>query len=139
MKPYVPYPEEEQPCPVINEDEVVEMVRNSYGSRPAMTLRVAVRDMERLPEELEKFDNVPYLKRKVLEDRMYSRPKKMVATADIKPITWYNFDFHQGKARSRRISAVGTIFDAQSKRHCRWKICRWIAFHLVIFWSALRH
>ena len=63
MKPYTPFPADEQPQPLLNEEEIVDMVKNSYGARPAMTLRVAVRDMVDLPVELEKFDNLNYLKR----------------------------------------------------------------------------
>ncbi|OQV20198.1 hypothetical protein BV898_05754 [Hypsibius exemplaris] len=123
MKPYVPYPEEKQPFPIIDEDEVVEMVKNSYGSRPAMTLRVAVRDMERLPEELEKFDNVHYLQKKVIEERIYRQAKKASVSeenTDVKPITRYSFGFNSKKPRNRRITAVGTMFDVKTRRHCRY-------------------
>lgn len=64
---------------------MVEMVRNSYGSRPTLALKAAVHDMENLPEELEKFDNYYYLR-----DRMFARlreDRKSINTTAVSSLT----------------------------------------------------
>jgi hypothetical protein len=122
-KSYVPFPEDEQPHLVFDEEKVVKMVKKSFGSRPALTFRVAVRDVDHLPEELEKFDNFHYVEQKVMGGNSPRNSK--VANdlerhweADTSPQR--DFGLHSGRPESRRIRAVGTLFDTKTRRPCRY-------------------
>ncbi|XP_055341818.1 uncharacterized protein LOC129590552 isoform X2 [Paramacrobiotus metropolitanus] len=123
MRPYLPFPEEFQPVPVIKEDEIVDLVQNAYGTRPALALKVDIHDMDKLPEELEKFDNYYYLRERLFA-RLREREKSLTAAKarklHIDVGNKYSFGFRP--AIRYHSNTLGNVFDATTRRRCRYGV-----------------